>query len=140
MTSRPQELRRSQTDAERLLWFELRDRRLAGWKFRRPHPIGPFVADFVSLERKLVVEIDGGQHAERVQDDRKRTALLEQLGFRVVRYWNNEVLGNVSGVLEDMLKHLGGPSPQPSPRTQGEGASLPSPCGRGVGGEGKGSP
>jgi len=93
-------LRRHRTDAERLLWSRLRGRRL-GWKFRFQHSIGPFVADFVCLERRLIVEADGGQHSP--QADRSRSAYLRNRGFRIVRFWNNDILQNTDGVLETLL-------------------------------------
>jgi len=93
-------LRRESTDAERLLWSRLRDRRL-GWKFRRQHTLGRFIADFVCLERKLIVEADGGQHNPVA--DRPRAAYLRRRGFRIVRFWNHDILGNIDGVLEALL-------------------------------------
>ena len=98
-------MRRVATDAERKLWFLLRDRRLAGIKFRRQAPFGPYVLDFVCFERRVVVEVDGGQHAESERDD-VRDARLREEGFDVVRYWNNDVLKNPEGVLTDLLARL----------------------------------
>jgi very-short-patch-repair endonuclease len=98
-------LRRLATDAERLLWSRLRARRL-GWKFRFQHTIGPFVGDFVCLKRKLVVEADGGQHNPEI--DRARTAYLRRRGFRVVRFWNHDILQNIDGVLQTILLILDG--------------------------------
>jgi very-short-patch-repair endonuclease len=97
-------LRREATEAEQRLWSRLRDRRLGGYKFKTQHTIGPYVADFVCLERKLIVEVDGSQHNEEV--DRARTAFLKRRGFRVVRYWNNDVLRNTDGVLVSLLEML----------------------------------
>jgi very-short-patch-repair endonuclease len=94
------QLRRDQTDAEQRLWAKLRDRQLGGAKFRRQHPIGPFVADFCCPQRKLVVELDGGQHAEGVAADQKRSRFLKAQGYRVLRFWNHDVLGNTEAVLE----------------------------------------
>lgn len=94
-------LRRAMTDAERALWLAVRDRRLAGHKFRRPVTIGPYIADFVCLERSLIVEADGGQHSE--DDDAARTSYLKSQGFRLIRFWNNDVLRNLEGVLEVLL-------------------------------------
>ncbi|GIL06493.1 MAG: DNA methylase [Betaproteobacteria bacterium] len=109
-------LRRSSTDAERLLWSKLRDRRLNGYKFKRQVPIGRYVADFVCLERMLIVEVDGGQHADRVASDRERTKELEALGYRVLRFWNNEVMGNLQGVQQTILRELAAaPHPNPLP-------------------------
>ena len=92
-------LRRHATDAERLLWFHLRDRRFFNYKFRRQVPIGSYVVDFLCVEKRLVIELDGGQHAERVEYDEKRTAYLQGHKLHVVRFWNNDVLKNVNGVL-----------------------------------------
>ena len=93
-------LRRNMTEAERVLWHRLRRRQVAGCRFRRQHPLGGFIVDFVSLEARLVVEVDGGQHAERHGYDQERTAWLARRGYRVLRFWNNEVLANAEGVLD----------------------------------------
>jgi very-short-patch-repair endonuclease len=93
-------LRRNQTDAERVLWFRLRDRRLAGCKFKRQVPIDRYVVDFFCAEAKLIVEIDGGQHDQQRERDSDRTATLEAMGYLVLRFWNNEVMQNTAGVLE----------------------------------------
>jgi very-short-patch-repair endonuclease len=98
-------LHRTATDAERLLWSRLRGRRL-GWKFRFQHTIGPYVGDFVCLERKLIVEADGGQHNE--QSVRARTAYLRRRGFRIIRFWNHDTLQNIDGVTETILMVLDG--------------------------------
>jgi len=98
-------LRRNATDAERIMWRLLRDRRLNGVKFRRQMPIGPFVADFASIEHRLVVELDGGQHAENSADI-SRDAFLISCGWRVVRFWNNDVMKNREGVLESLQQAL----------------------------------
>jgi len=95
------------TDAERRLWSALRSRRLRGFKFRRQYPIGPYIADFACVAHKLVVEADGGQHAES-DGDALRTAWLEKRGWRVVRFWNNDILSNTQGVLETVLRVLEG--------------------------------
>jgi very-short-patch-repair endonuclease len=92
-------LRRTLTDAERAMWFLLRDRRLAGVKFRRQFPIGPYVADFASIQQRLIIELDGGQHADSERDAR-RSAFLAADGWRVLRFWNNDALSNTDGVLE----------------------------------------
>jgi very-short-patch-repair endonuclease len=109
-TGRARSLRRNSTDAEGKLWFHLRNRQLGSWKFARQEPIGPYYADFVCRERGLIVEVDGGQHAESLYDE-KRDAELAALGYRVVRVWNNEVLSNIEGVLEMLLGELGGERP-----------------------------
>ena len=92
-------LRRDATEAERLMWRLLRDRRLGGVKFRRQVPIGPFIADFASIEHRLIVELDGGQHADS-ETDVRRDRFLKADGWRVVRFWNNEAMRNREGVLE----------------------------------------
>src|SRR5262245_58259891 len=83
-------LRKSMTDAERRLWFSLQRKQLTGLKFRRQHPFGDYVLDFVCLKAKVIVEVDGGQHAENPTTDTARTAYLERAGFRVLRFWNND--------------------------------------------------
>ncbi len=104
------------TDTERRLWRRLRMRDLAGYKFRRQRPIGPYVVDFVCLTRGLIVEVDGGQHAERTEADSRRTAYLIARGFRVLRFWNNEVSANLDGVCEQIVRALSdvGPGVPPS--------------------------
>jgi very-short-patch-repair endonuclease len=97
-TERAKSLRRRLTDAERRFCKHARDRQIAGAKFRRQWPIGRYVADFVCLEACIIVEIDGGQHAES-ESDAVRTSFLEGLGYVVLRFWNNEVLLNTDGVL-----------------------------------------
>jgi very-short-patch-repair endonuclease len=98
-------MRRVSTDAERKLWLLLRDRRLSGTKFRRQVPFGSYILDFVCFEYRLVIEVDGGQHAESVTDKMRDTRLSSE-GFRIVRYWNNDVLRNPDGVLMDLLTRL----------------------------------
>jgi len=124
---RAKRLRREMTGAERKLWGALRSSRLEGAKFRRQQPIGPFIADFVCLEYRLIVEADGGQHAESITDDR-RTAFLESKGYRVLRFWNNDILSNIDGVAQVIAAALSTPHParasreSPSP-SRGEGFS-----------------
>src|SRR5207302_5472613 len=96
-------LRHKQTDAERLLWFRLRDRRMAGWKFKRQVPIDRFIVDFFCADAKLILEIDGGQHDEQRARDADRTAVLESMGYLVLRFWNNDLIRNIDSVLEDIL-------------------------------------
>ncbi len=96
-------LRRNSTDAERAMWRQLRDRRLQGHKFRRQVPFPPYVVDFLCDDAKLVIEVDGGQHDWNRAKDEIRTRFIEQLGFRVIRYWNNDVLSNMDGVLQQIL-------------------------------------
>ena len=107
MKSRARKLRQNATDAETLLWRHLRDRRLAGFKFRRQHVIGHYIVDYVCPSEKLIVELDGGQHADRVAYDERRTGYLESNGFRVVRFWNNDLLRDVDSVLVVILGLLG---------------------------------
>ena len=92
-------LRKSQTDAEKLLWKHLRAKQMEGLKFRRQQPIGNYVIDFICLEKSLVIEVDGGQHADNKKDEERDTWLKSE-GFKVLRFWNNEVLTNMKGVLE----------------------------------------
>ncbi len=99
-------LRRNQTAAERTLWFRLRDRRLGGWKFRRQFPIDRFVVDFSCADAHLIVELDGGQHAVQTAADAQRTNILEAMGYLVLRYWNNDVMQNIDGVVEDIAAVL----------------------------------
>ena len=99
-------LRRHSTDAERLLWSRLRGRRFAGIKFKRQVPIANYIVDFVALDLKLVIEVDCGQHDARAPLDAERTRILEEWGYHVVRFWNNDVLGNMDGVLEAILQEI----------------------------------
>jgi very-short-patch-repair endonuclease len=99
-------LRQRMTNAERKLWYALRDRRFARFKFRRQVPVGRFIADFVCFERRLVIEVDGGQHAESVRDQ-WRDRWFAANGFRVLRFWNNEVLKNFEGVMTVLAETLG---------------------------------
>ena len=100
------QLRTDMTDAERRLWSLVRNRRLDGHKFRRQHPIGPFIADFACVERMLIIEADGGQHADN-PDDQRRTDWLQDQGWRLVRFWNNDILRNAEGVAAAILQSLG---------------------------------
>ena len=95
-------LRKNQTDVEKLLWQHLRNRQLCGYKFRRQFPIAPYIADFACLELKLIIELDGGQHADQISYDNQRRLFLEQRGFKVIRFWNNDVIENTAGVLESI--------------------------------------
>nr|WP_295370213.1 DUF559 domain-containing protein [uncultured Sphingosinicella sp.] len=120
-TRRARELRNHATDAEKLLWRHLSRRQLAGWKFSRQLPVGPFFCDFVCREAKLVIELDGGQHALQVRQDASRTQLIESEGFRVLRFWNHDVLGNPDGVLTRIGEALTA-CPPPTPPASGRGA------------------
>jgi very-short-patch-repair endonuclease len=118
-------LRRDMTDAERKLWSVLRNAQLKGAKFRRQQPIGPFIADFVCQEHRLILEADGGQHANSDADAR-RTGFLRSKGYRVLRFWNTDILGNIDGVTAAIAVALTAPHParaaheSPSP-SRGEG-------------------
>jgi very-short-patch-repair endonuclease len=103
-TARARSLRRRQTDAERKLWWALRARRLEGVKFKRQVPVGRYIADFMSFECKLIVELDGNQHAEQIEYDERRTRWLEAQGYRVVRYWNADVLLGIGSVAEEIWR------------------------------------
>ncbi|HVA41524.1 MAG TPA: DUF559 domain-containing protein [Candidatus Binataceae bacterium] len=103
--SRARQLRRNQTRAELELWMRLRGRQL-GAKFKRQHRIGPYITDFRCLERQLVIELDGGQHSEQMEADRKRTAYITSRGFRVLRFWNDQVLKETYAVLDQILREL----------------------------------
>lgn len=113
-------LRRNQTDAERALWFRLRDRRLEGLKFRRQMPIASYVVDFCCESARLIIELDGGQHANSQEEDAKRTAALEAQGYLVLRFWNNDVLKNTDGVVESIINTLKPVPPHPNPLPNGE--------------------
>jgi len=116
-------LRREGSDAEQRLWLHLRNRQLENLKFRRQHAIGPFIADLVCDEAKLIVEADGGQHAEQADDDARRTAWLERQGYRVLRFWNDEILRNTVAVLEEIRRvalERSRAAPHPNPLPGGE--------------------
>jgi very-short-patch-repair endonuclease len=122
-TSLAKRLRHEQTEAEQMLWARLRNMQLEGAKFRRQQPVGVYVVDFVSFGKKLVVEIDGGQHNETPtrERDEQRTKRLEANGFRVMRFWNNDVLLNPEGVLTKISEALAEVSPSPSLSHRGRG-------------------
>ena len=98
-------LRREQTDVEQRFWLAVRDRRLAGMKFRRQATIGPYAVDFLCIEKRLIIELDGGQHEPTI--DANRTRFLEARGHRVLRFWNNDVVENFDGVLRAVSEALG---------------------------------
>jgi very-short-patch-repair endonuclease len=117
-------MRAQPTDAERRLWSKLRFLQLEGLKFRRQAPIGAYIVDFVCFPMQLIIEVDGGQHALDERRDARRTAWLESQGFRVLRFWNNEVLSNTEGILETIrnfvleeqrLARTKAPHPDPPP-------------------------
>jgi very-short-patch-repair endonuclease len=105
-------MRREPTPAERRLWWMLRDRRLAGFKFRRQVPVGPYILDFLCKDARVAIEADGGQHADPSADT-ARTSWLTANGYRVLRFWNGEILSNPDGVYEAILAALNGEAPSP---------------------------
>ena len=116
LTPYAKDLRRRATKAENVLWQKLRARQMEGCKFRRQQPIDNYIVDFVCLENKLIIELDGGQHAAGQSKDKKRDHFMELNGFTVLRFWNNAVFGNLEGVLEIIRKAcLCGRSPSPGP-------------------------
>jgi very-short-patch-repair endonuclease len=128
-TIRARALRARMTDAERKLWFALRDRRFANFKFRRQVPVGPFIADFLCYPARVVVEVDGGQHADSTTD-RRRDRWFAANNFLVLRFWNNDVLSNLEGVLTSILQTVLEQTPHPDRASRGR----PSPA-RGEGRE-----
>ena len=100
------QLRNLQTEAESALWYSLRDRRMEGLKFRRQHILGDYIVDFICLEENLVIELDGGHHADKKVYDEARTSALQREGFTVVRFWNDEVLCHIDDVLESIRRIL----------------------------------
>jgi len=118
--NRAKAMRSEPTEAEHRLWQILRAKRLAGFKFKRQLPIDHYIVDFVCLRERLIVEADGGQHSGSV-GDKRRDAYLKSQGFRVLRFWNNEIFENEEGVLTSILSALQSPLPNPSP-AEGRGA------------------
>ncbi len=122
MNSRARELRRASTDAEGAFWRQVRNKGLGGHKFRRQVPIGPYIADFICLQARLIIELDGGHHQEQTAADERRTQWLESEGYRVLRMWDNDVLLNITGALETVLAAPGPPRDSnqlPSPQRGG---------------------
>ena len=116
------ELRNSSTDAERLLWRHLRNSQLEGVKFRRQQAIEAYIVDFVTFDTRIVIELDGGQHAENAGYDVQRDVCLRANGFVVLRFWNNEVFENIDGVLEvirQSCQEVTSPTPRPPPARGG---------------------
>ena len=119
-TLRSRELRNNATAAERKLWPHLSARKLHGIRFNRQFPVGQFICDFVSREKRLVIEIDGGHHATNVEYDSRRTRFLNSQGYVVLRFWNNDVIDNLDGVLMMIGEALDNrPSPDPSRKREG---------------------
>jgi adenine-specific DNA-methyltransferase len=115
------EMRKRMPTAEQLLWYLIRNRRIAGAKFRRQHPVGRYILDFYCVEKKLAVELDGGQHSEQQNYDQQRDAYLEQQGIEVLRFWNNQMLLETEVVLESIYLNLVGNNPSPA---SGRGAGV----------------
>ncbi len=121
-TNRARHLRETATDAEAKLWGHLRSRRLSGFKFRRQFPIASYIVDFVCLDAAPIVEVNGSQHADRAMYDANRSEILTKNRFRVLRFWNNDVLQKLDDVLTEILQHLEmPPSPQPLSRQRERG-------------------
>lgn len=126
---RPRDLRNNGTDAEKRLWYHLRNRQVLGAKFRRQHAFDNFVVDFVSFDAMLIIELDGGQHAEQSVYDQARDAVLAKIGFKVLRVWNNEVFQKFNGIMdtiyfevEKRMTPLARENhPHPHPPLEGEG-------------------
>jgi len=115
--ARARALRKNSTEAEKVLWGHLRFWQVEGYKFRRQQPLGNYIVDFVCLEKRLIIELDGGQHAEQSDYDAKRDAWLSDEGFTVLRFWNNNVLKNIEGVTEKIFRTLKStPFLNPSPQ------------------------
>lgn len=118
-TARARDLRNESTEAEKLLWLQLKGSRLGGLKFTRQLPIAGYFGDFACRSARLVVELDGSQHVEAAEFDAARTNALEAAGYRVLRFWNNDLTANMAGVLETILNAAGdagrAPTPQPPP-------------------------
>jgi very-short-patch-repair endonuclease len=106
-------LRKNMTDAERKLWQSLRNRQVGGYKFRRQKPIGPYIVDFVCLEKKIIIEVDGGQHSSNIDSDTLREDYLKKKGYKILRVWNHDVLRNTESVLGWILKDLNENAPSP---------------------------
>lgn len=111
-------MRSASTDAEHRLWKHMRDRRANGYKFRRQQPVGRYIVDFICFEARLIVEADGGQHQEQGAYDSARTRYLESRGYRVLRFWNSDILARTESVLSAI--HLALTTPHPDPLPQGE--------------------
>ena len=116
LTPIARKLRNNLTEVEKQLWRYLRNKQLAGLKFRRQQPIGPYIVDFINFEKRLIIEVDGGQHAKSIQKDSERDAWFQEQNFKVLRFWDNEVLENMEGVLESIKEKCSPPSPTPPTR------------------------
>ena len=119
LTPIARKLRNNLTEVEKQLWRYLRNKQLDGLKFRRQQPIGPYIVDFINFEKRLIIEVDGGQHAKSIQKDSERDAWFQEQNVKVLRFWDNEVLENMEGVLESIKKKCSPPSPAPPTRGGG---------------------
>ena len=113
-------LRKNFTDTERLLWKYLRSKQIGGYKFRRQEPVGSYVVDFVCQEKRIVIEVDGGQHSTERKRDNERDKWLKGQGYKVLRFWNNEVSANIEGSIKSNTRLFESPSPYPSPQGRGK--------------------
>ncbi|MBI4808573.1 MAG: DUF559 domain-containing protein [Nitrosomonadales bacterium] len=121
-TARARRLRSDMTDVERRLWSAMRGKQLEGCRFRRQHAIGAYIADFACVERMLVIELDGGQHQDQKTYDNTKSRYLNHQGWQVVRFWNNEVLENLDGVLEVIVEKLNSAPPSHPSSHDGKGS------------------
>jgi len=120
LRTRARDLRLHSTEAERVLWRRLSARKVAGVRFNRQVPIGPFICDFVARSVKLIIEIDGGQHGVEVERDAQRTRFLEAQGYQVIRFWNDDVMARLEGVILEIQSAIAArPSPDPSRKREG---------------------
>jgi len=120
------QLRKQQTDAESILWYHLRNRGMDGYRFRRQHVLKGFIADFVCLEKSLVIELDGGHHSDQTEYDLTRSRILQREGFTVIRFWNDEIMYHLDDVLQSLWNALNTPHPPQKtrrPLPQGERSS-----------------
>ncbi|HCG76798.1 MAG: DNA (cytosine-5-)-methyltransferase [bacterium (Candidatus Ratteibacteria) CG_4_10_14_3_um_filter_41_18] len=114
LKNKAKRLRKKLTETEKYLWNYLRNKQIDRFKFRRQQPIGKYIVDFINFEKKLVIEVDGGQHSIYKKKDVIRDKYLKKEGYKVLRFWDNEVLNNIEGVLEMIINNLS-PSPKSSP-------------------------
>ena len=105
-TQKARELRKSPTEAELTLWKQICRRQLGGYRFRRQQPLGPYIADYVCFEKRLIIELDGGHHSDKTAQDSERTTWLESQGFRVLRFWNSQVMGEIDAVKQVIFEAL----------------------------------
>ena len=106
ITKNVRRLRKDMTEAERIFWYAINRKQLYGYRFRRQHPIGVYIVDFACIDQGCVIELDGGQHQDQIQYDEARTNFLQQEGWQVIRFWNNEILNNLQGVLFILAEKL----------------------------------